>query len=445
MPSLSIARQQRTLSPDINDETNHDIEQGSTTPKYRCGEVISILWFFCLMNIFVMNTLGMLIKYLALLLVVGVALYMCYPSISVRMESSKSLPYPSDYFTGRDDAMNTIAGWFDSKTRIVSVIGSPGFGKSALAIHIGHLMLKRGYIVHYINLGEFPRKKIKQILAEKVLDSYDVCDKAIMFDRLLRWARERYFYTLIILDNCDESLYYQKEELQDAIEKVIKNSHYVKFLMTSREATMHTSNFEQYKLDTLSTKAACDLLQFKAPMRITLTASEKEEIAELTGKVPLALLIIGSLLQLPDIAGTGAIIAELKKQPIPTLSPKQLPKNQQINGSFSLSYNYLSTNEKMIGKFLANFPGSFDKAAYISVLKHEFIQANSNAEVENIINDAVEVLVQRSLLEYQRCNGRFHFHHLIREFFLKLHKNTTSNYVKKINTGLIFYTLLDLL
>ena len=387
------------------------------------------------MNIFVMNTLGMLIKCLALLLVVGVALFMCYPTIMyyVNMESSKSLPYPSDHFTGRDDAMSTIAGWFDSKTRIVSVIGSPGFGKSTLAIHIGHLMLKRGYIVHYVNLDEFPRKKIKQILAEKVLDSSDVRDKAITFDRLLRWARERYFYTLIILDNCDESLHYQKEELQDAIKKVIKNSH-VKFLMTSREATIDTSSFEQYKLDTLSTKAACDLLQFKAPMRITLTASEKEEIAELTGKVPLALLIIGSLLQLPDIAGTGAIIAKLKKQPIPTLSPKQLPKKEQINASFSLSYDYLSTNEKMIGKLLANFPGSFDKAAYISVLKHGFIQANSNAEVENIINDAVEVLVQRSLLEYQGRNDRYHFHRLIREFFLKLHKEATSNYSEEIVT-----------
>ena len=428
MPSL---QQQRACSPDIYDETNlaTEQEQSLNTPKHRCGEFTKSCGFFLSREYFITNTLGMLIKYLAIL-VVGVALFMYYPTIIyyVNMESSKSLPYPSDHFTGRDDVTNTIAGWFHSKTRIVSVIGSPGFGKSTLAIHIGHLMLKRGYIVHYVNLDEFPRKKIKQILAEKVLDSSNVHDKAITFDRLLHWARERYFHTLIILDNCDESLHYQKDELQDAIEKVIKNSHYVKFLMTSRETTMHTGNFEQYKLDTLSTKAACDLLQFKAPMRITLTASEKEEIAELTGKVPLALLIIGSLLQLPDIAGTGAIIAELRKQPIPTLSPKQLPKNEQINASFSLSYNYLSTDEKMIGKLLANFPGSFDKEAYISILKHGFIQANSNAEVENIIHAAVKVLVQRSLLEYQRRNDRFHFHRLIREFFLKLHKEATSNY-----------------
>ena len=380
------------------------------------------------------------------LLVVGVVLFKYSPTILyyVHMGSSKSLPYPSDHFTGRDDAMNDVVKLLDSKTshtRIVNIIGSPGFGKSTLAVHIGHRLLKRGYIIHYVNLDEFPRKKIKQILAERVLDSSDVHDKAITFDRLLRWARERNFYTLIILDNCDESLHYQKEDVQDAIEKVIKNSHYVKFLMTSREAMMHVSNFEQYKLDTLSTEAACDLLQYKAPTSITLTTPEKKEIAELTGKVPLALQIIGSLLRLPGPASTRIIISELKKQPISILSPEQLPKNQQINDSFSLSYKYLSDSEKMVGMLLANFPGSFDQEAYEAVIGYNLTWANSGstADIRNIITK----LVQRSLLEYYGHNERYQFHCLIREYFLEKYRGTVSVSRFRANFQKYYFSLLN--
>lgn len=130
------------------------------------------------------------------------------------------------------------------------------------------------------------------------------------------------------------------------------------------------------------------------------------------------------LLRLPDFPSPAAVITELKKEPILTLSPKQLPENKTISVSFSLSYKYLSTKEKIIGQVLSNFPGSFSIEACAAVI---LFQNKSYAEKLNITKNAVKVLVQRSLLEYSHDDGRYLFHNLIRDYFLKKQEDSVTD------------------
>ena len=187
-------------------------------------------------------------------------------------------------------------------------------------------------------------------------------------------------------------------------------------MITTREITSYVGSFKPYKLYELSKKASCDLLEYKISSEVNITLSEKEELAELTGGVPLALEIICSLLLFPDLANPAAVISELKKEPILTLSPKQLPRHSTIDASFSLSYKYLSNEEKKIGQLLSNFPGSFNSKAYLAITMNVFNLS------EDIIKAAVTTLVQRSLLEYSHDDDQYHFHSLIREYFLKKQK-----------------------
>ena len=338
------------------------------------------------------------------------------------LHHSKSLPYPSKNFVGREADMKTIVQRvnFDVlDTRIINIVGSPGFGKSTVAIHVGHHMVDRGVIVHYVDMMEFPSMQVKQVLAEKLLESAEMSFKNVSFEKLLhRWARKLSSNTLIILDNCDDTLHHQKEEFQEAVEKLLMSSLALKILMTSRERTMHLEDFWLYKLHELSPQAAWELLDRKVDERLTVVA--KESIADLTGNVPLALQIIGSLLNQPDPPKPSVIIDELRRQPIATLSPKQLPVSKQVNASVSLSYRYLTHRLQKIGRYLANFPGSFGEADAFEVL--HYIAKHPSTTREYLLASMNE-LVQRSLLEYNRRTSRYQYHRLIREFFIDVQRS----------------------
>ena len=76
------------------------------------------------------------------------------------------------------------------------------------------------------------------------------------------------------------------------------------------------------------------------------------EIASLVGNVPLALQVIGSLLI--DIY-SSTIVSDLRKDPIPALSPELLPSTERVFTSLNISYHYLSPEHQKCGRLLAFF------------------------------------------------------------------------------------------
>lgn len=374
-----------------------------------------------------------------MILLVLLATWYYYPQIKHRLNllrHSKSLPYRSEKILGREEEIQELLELLEfgsADVRIVNIVSSPGFGKSTLAIHVGHRLVEEGIIVHYVNMAEIKDKQLQPSLAEKVLESASILSKDITFDRLVKWARDTYCKSLIILDNCDDSLYYQKEALQEAVDKIVESSTTVKVMMTSREITMHLQYFHQYKLYELSTKAACALLKHKVSKTTNITVQEVEYLSELAGNVPLALQIIGSILLLPDPPDPSKIIKELQEQPMITLSPKHLPISQQINASFSLSYKYLSPELRIEGQYLANFSGSFQTQAAIEIFK----SLNFKWKVD--VQKSMQTLVQRSLLVYNQRADRYNFHRLIREYFLEVQRHNTEYSREKFDLGFNHY------
>ena len=180
-------------------------------------------------------------------------------------------PYPPQYFVGRNDNITELMKQIDftNKTyRIICIVGSPGIGKSALAITVGNEMILNGAVVHYVDMAEFPEGQLKQVLAEKILPSENM---NITFDRLLTWAGTRFWYNLIVLDNCDECVNIQKQEFQNALHDILHFSKNVKILTTSREETLHLESYYVHKLAPLSRKSACKLLEQKIPLILNET------------------------------------------------------------------------------------------------------------------------------------------------------------------------------
>ena len=71
-----------------------------------------------------------------------------------------------------------------SDSYLVSIVGGPGFGKSALAVSVAHVLLSRGVTVYYVGMKE---NSSMQALAEKVREK----DEGVVAtpEQIYRWAR----------------------------------------------------------------------------------------------------------------------------------------------------------------------------------------------------------------------------------------------------------------
>ena len=112
----------------------------------------------------------------------------------------------------------------------------------------------------------------------------------VRIERLYRWARDLNYNTLLILDNCDDFLRTQNDA-QGVIQKIVESSPVLKVLMTSRYKVTLLDDSNRYTLRELSHQSACKLLD--ATVKGTkLESDNRRAIANLTGKVPLALRVI---------------------------------------------------------------------------------------------------------------------------------------------------------
>ena len=128
------------------------------------------------------------------------------------------------------------------------------------------------------------------------------------------------------------------------------------------------------------------------------------QIAELTGNVPLALDFVGAIFKFPNAPTAEEVIQGLKKNPVATLSPPELYSH--LDTSIGLAYSFLSPDLKELCVNLSQFPGSFDKFSASRI-----VYAGTDVQPQ------LKTLVRRSLLFNQHT--RFHFHQLIREYFLQ--------------------------
>ena len=265
-----------------------------------------------------------------------------------------------DNFVGRKEDIRNITGYLDfttSDVQVVHIVGPPGFGKSTLAKKIGEILVRRRIKVFYVDLGM-------------------VEDINALFEHVM----------MNIVDDSKEEFLQAMKSLKEASSR--KN---VRYILTSQKREADIGNFRLHAIYNLSSVAAIELLDRLAP---SLTDDQKMQIADLTGNVPLALDVVGAIFRLPDAPTPEEVIEGLKKNLVRTLSPAELYSN--VDGSISLAYHYLTPELKELCVNLSNFPGSFDRASALAIFDFK----------ENML----EMLVQRSLLQYELNVRRFHFH-----------------------------------
>ena len=338
-----------------------------------------------------------------------------------------------DTFVGREEDIRNITGYLDftsSDVQVVHIVGPPGFGKSTLAKKLGHIFLRKGIRVHYADIRAITNL---DTVAEKIMLSIvDSTKYRVTFDHLQHWVHKQYSNTLIIFDNCDEIFESHKQEFLDAVRTLTLSSiqKSVRYILTSQKWEADVGNFQLHAIYNLSSEAASQLLGKLAP---SLTDVQKMQIAELTGNVPLALDVVGAIFKFPNAPTVDEVIQSLKEHPVITLSMSKIHLN--LNVSIGLAFSYLSPELKQLCLNLSHFPGSFSGESAFAIF-------DMNSESQRAIwywsrlilrESQLDMLVQRSLLQFNNALKRFHFHQLIQKYFLHVsaQEEVKSKYLKK--------------
>ena len=326
------------------------------------------------------------------------------------IRSSITLPRIEDQvFVGREKELNHIMRKLSSSIRIISITGSPGFGKSSLAIHAGYRSGKLGFTVYYVDLSQVSSiKSFEDSLKEAVSQEDDLYHPSVS-----EWLKQLTNKSLLIIDNCDLILNEQKDNVQKYLKSVTRQSSRLKILLTAQQITSFVGSFWSLSVKQLTLRDAMIVLQ---GISSKITYEFAKRLAKLVGEVPLALQVVGTLLKEQT---SETLYNKLKQDLIATLSPAELPADERVATTLNISYHYLSFRFQVCGRILANFPGSFyfepahDILKFFGESKHPLPGPWDHSDTQQCL----DVLRRRSLLSVNWRLHSFSFHQLIRNFF----------------------------
>lgn len=274
----------------------------------------------------------------------------------------------------------------ETAPRILNIAGRAGIGKSALAIHLAHLVTPHFPDAQlYINLRGFAGQPLTpEVVLAEFLRSWGIPDAAIpkqAADRAtLLQAQLANKRTLITLDNA---------ETDAQIIPLIPEGVVCAVLITSRKRFVHLEKANILDLAELSEPDAIDLLQWFSQRPITQFDREVGiSTVNLCNRLPLALCLAGIALRIQPHLSLKSYTEQLAKERT-RLKPLHL-SHIDVRTSFSLLYQQLDATAACLLRRLGLLnETSFTVTLAAAVLDSEIDKAQQT----------IESLIQLNLLQ----------------------------------------------
>ena len=263
--------------------------------------------------------------------------------------------------------------------RLVSVWGSPGFGKTSVAIAVGHHLQARELPVFFLSLRGI---KSKSDLTSKFLSLFrqagtletgklqdlsaddELCS---IFDSI----SER---CVIILDNADDLLECGvpnvKEEVFNLIGEILNRSDKVNFLLTTRESlpylNLHFQGHKSVRIRELDKLSCQTLAQELLPGAST---SDLTKVSQICGQVPLAIKLLCSSIS-EDFTSSSQYLElmEATENIVEMLDNPDYPSNSRLRSLFESSFQRLSKQDQEAVVSMCILPAHFDLKISAAVL-----------------------------------------------------------------------------
>ena len=318
------------------------------------------------------------------------------------------LPQEPDYFVNReqeqDKILRSVTGSISHRSRIITITGSPGYGKTTLANVCGHRLVSQGIPVRYVDLQHVCT--IQGIIV-KILYAVGSTVSRPNKEQLSRWAAHRQNGMMVlVLDNVDcftlsdEGL---KKEFSDLIKDFIVNpSLAIYAILTTQYQLGYIDKFQLIALNRLSEVHAKELLLCRNP---SLSSNVTTALVNATDGNPLALQILSALLRMPNAPPVSTLMKQMQYDPVEALSPDTV--HEKLNLVFKVAIDYLSDADHQCFLAVCQFPGSFDEELALAVLPYL---------VNETASTCFRHLLARSLLEYNRNTRRYTVLPLLKTF-----------------------------
>ena len=334
--------------------------------------------------------------------------------------SNATLPSMVPYFTGRQSECEDIIRHVTSEsTRLVSICGSPGFGKTSVAIAVGHAVQSRGIPVYWISLRGLHSKadltsKFLSFLSQPT--THTKRQRLSIDDEICVLFSEISKPSVVILDNADDLLETGfpklKEEVIQLFGEILRRNQKVTFVVTSRESLDYMNlNFQghwELRIKPLDDASAQTLVSELLP---NAGVADSTQIAHICGQVPLAMRLMCSLVSEEDSTQLrhflDVFMTSSKGRFLEMLDNPDYPAYHRLQFLFDSSFQRLTLHEQEALVSLSILPDNFSKEVAAAVLGK-----TGTIEAMKILRS----LRRKSLIDSSSKPGLFTMHKLLQSF-----------------------------
>jgi non-specific serine/threonine protein kinase len=303
---------------------------------------------------------------------------------------SHNLPYPTTSFVGRERDMEAIPRLL-KKTRLLTITGAGGCGKSRLALEVGHtLRYPTPDGVWSVELASLADPALVPQAVSAALGARERPGE-VLIDTLVRFLRPKRL--LLLLDNCEHLL----PACAALIDALLRDCPHLQVLATSREP-LNMPGETTYGIPSLAHGDAVRLFLDRA--------AAAQPGFDLPGNAESVARICGWLDGIPLAIEMAA--TRLRALPVETLADRledslrllthgnrvALPRHRTLRAMIDWSHDLLSAPEKVLLRRLAVFAGGWTIAAAEAVCGDDVL-------------DLLTMLVDKSLVLYENRKGEW--------------------------------------
>lgn len=354
-------------------------------------------------------------------------------------------------FVGRDQLSAAVLARLDPSRQapadpaVTIISGLPGVGKTALARHVAGLALGRDWFTSAVSAdfhGYAPDPQARVVPCQlfgsflRALDvSSDqipipVSEQAAVYHRTLSSMAKSGRRVLLLFDNVSS---------QEQVNDLLPETRAHRVLITSRHTLGEIGNVRVIELGTLPQDEAIEVLaevlreRDPADARISAHPADAGNLAELCGRLPLALRISGALLAEDQAMPIASLVEDLK---VPRTRLDDLVYGElAVSAAFDLSWRQLLERNEPAARLFVELPGNpgpeISSEAAAALIE----------ESESVAQRLLRVLRRCHLIEPGTTANRWHLHDLLRLYADKHRESDTSHDHKAAVGRLLRYYL----
>ena len=302
----------------------------------------------------------------------------------------------------------------------MSIWGSPGFGKTSVAINVGHHLQSEGLHVYFLSLRGLCSKAdlISKLLSflRQTSSTGPSSQPLSLDDELCELFSRIVDHCVFILDNADHLFESGaadvKDEVVNILGEILGRNEQVTFILTTRESlefmNIHFQGLQAVRIRPLDEHSSENLVhKLLAP---NATSSDCNRITQICGHVPLAIKLLCSSIS-EDNAQPSQFLDEFtadkgKSNIVAMLDNPDYPSNLRLEFLFDSSFQRLSTQEKDALVSLSVLPENFSQEVAAAVLNLRRVS----------VTKRLQSLRRKSLIDSGSKPGSFQTHSLLQSF-----------------------------